>query len=143
MNRKQVPSNDRNKDEDLSYLEKFSGEFKQDILNQCVNYMIHFGGDTIISSDKQTPEQIAENRKEFDEKTQESINILSRLLPTYTEEQLEMFIQELEGKTDPYAEPDEIYDLPDELSALVTEASQLYQARQTKIIEEFKKSFDK
>jgi hypothetical protein len=143
MNQKQVPSDESEKDVVLSYLDQFPSEFKQDILNQCVNYMIHFGGDTTIDSSIKSSQERAESRQEFDEKTQEPLDALARLLHPYTAEQVNAFVQELEGKTDPYAEPDEDYQLPAELSQLVEEAAQVYQQRQAKILEDFGKGFDK
>ena len=143
MNQQQVPSNKNEKDVILSYLDQIPNEFKQDIVNQCVNYMIHFSGDTTINSAHKLAKELAEERQEFDEKTQESLDALARLLHPYTEKQLNAFIQELEGKTDPYAEPDEFFQLPDELFKLVEEAAQVYQQRQAKILEEFGKNFDK
>ena len=143
MNYKQLPSEKDKKDEALSYLDRISDRSKQDILNQCVNYMIHFSGDTTIDSSRKTDRELTEERQEFDEKTQESLETLVGLLHPYTDKQLDAFIQELEGKTDPYAEPDEFYRLPDDLFNLVEEAAQIYRQRQAKILEEFDKNFDK
>jgi hypothetical protein len=143
MNQKRVPSDRSKKDEILSYLDQLPSEFKQDIVNQCVNYMIHFSGDTTIDPSIKTSKERAETRQEFDAKTQEPLDALSRLLHPYTAEQFKAFVQELEGKTDPYAEPDEDFPLPAELSQLVEEAAQVYQQRQAKILEDFGKNFDK
>ena len=143
MNYKRLPSEEDKKDETLSYLDQISDRSKQDILNQCVNYMIHFSGDNTIDSYKKSTEELAEERQEFDEKTQESLDVLARLLYPYTDEQLNFFIQELEGKTDVYAEPDEFFRLPDDLFSLVEEAAQIYQQRRARILEEFGKNFDK
>ncbi len=143
MNLKRVSSDRKNKDEILSYLDQIPSELKQDILNQCVNYMIHFSGNTAVDAATKTSEQLAESRQEFDQKTQESLDRLTRLLYPYTEQQLSEFIQELEGKTDPYAQPDEVFQQPKELSELVDEAEQLYQQRQAIIIEELGNNFDK
>ena len=143
MDLNRVPSDNQYKDVLLSYLDEIPRELRQDILYQSVNYMIHFSGDTVIDTSPKTRQERAIENQEFDDKTQEPLEALTRLLHPYTSKQLSMFIQELEGKTNPYSEPDEVYPLPEELINLVEEAAQVYQQRQAKIIEELGNNFDK